>query len=328
KMILYTTNQNGNNPMLGSLDLATVSRFGGPPTWLATSIDDETAARWSPDGTRVAYMREYLNNGFWANVHVVNANGTGDVAVLTGLTWDFDPVWLAGGNTVAFGCDRLGPGGVCRALGTGGGLGLIAGNTGGGDHLVASPQRDWIAFESTKGGIQGMWTVPSAGGTPTPLIPGMVNLGPVWSPDGARLAVQTVEPGGYGVRTVDRNGAHLSPNLIPFASNEGGVSWSPDGGWIAISALTSTGQNIFVMRPDGSALRQITFGSTASFLPFWRPTAPFVPPPVWAVLVPAPTASAALRASGGASTGAGSCIGMVGSMLMRASCDSAKASRR
>ena len=166
-----------------------------------------------------------------------------------------------------------------------------------------------------------MWTVPSAGGTPSELIPGMVNIGAVWSPDESRLAVQTVEPDqSYGLRVVDRNGAHLSPNLIPFATNEGGASWSPDGGWLAISAVTSTGQNIFVMRPDGSAVRQITFGPFASGLPFWRPTAPFVQPPVWAVLTPAPLAGVALRAGGSASRVTGSCIGMAGPVLGQIPC--------
>lgn len=48
--------------------------------------------------------------------------------------------------------------------------------------------------------------------------------------------------------------------------------WSPDGRWIAYWVRSDNGSNqIFVMRPDGSARRQLTFGNSPALHPAWSP---------------------------------------------------------
>ena len=86
-----------------------------------------------------------------------------------------------------------------------------------------------------------------------------------------------------------------------------------------------TGQRrIYVLRSDGSGVRQITFGSMPHFLPRWRPTSHFTPAPAWAALTAAPV-SAPVRApaSGEPRSGVRQCFGMVGTVSGPVPCDRA-----
>ena len=91
------------------------------------------------------------------------------------------------------------------------------------------------------------------------------------SPDGNRLAfVSTRERGTADVWVLDLDtGIYL--NMTNDQSGNFRPSWSPDGGWIAFTSdrdsqpgnnpgmwehLQSTG--VYLMRPDGTALRRLT----------------------------------------------------------------------
>jgi Tol biopolymer transport system component len=80
--------------------------------------------------------------------------------------------------------------------------------------------------------------------------------GAAWSPDGSLIAIgtdgeglQVVKPDGTGLRRLGRTDVAQSP------------AWSPDGSWIAFEIDGSTsksGSSISVIRPDGSALHDLT----------------------------------------------------------------------
>jgi TolB protein len=81
---------------------------------------------------------------------------------------------------------------------------------------------------------------------------------PAWSPDGRRIAFALqADPGSWQIYVIDANGRNQrqltstgrqdSPSFSPQA-------WSPAGRWIAFSRP----DGIFVIRADGSGLRQLT----------------------------------------------------------------------
>ncbi len=275
--IVYTTTERGPGPSgAQGLDIATVSRSGGAPTWIATSPEDDVVPRWSPDGTRLVYVSNAIR--------VVNADGTGDRLLLTG---GGDPAWIQAGAAIAFGCTQFDPlGGVCRIPSGGGSVGPIVPAMNDVVWVTASPQGDWISFVASPDGTQSVWTVPVAGGGPIPVAPGLTSYNAVWAPGGNRLAISTLEGSTFAIRTVDKTGANLSANLVPFAAYlGGGPSWFPDGNWLAVSAVNSFGgQYIFVLRADGSGVRQVTFGPFPQFMVHVRPTSRFIPPPPWAAV--------------------------------------------
>jgi Tol biopolymer transport system component len=54
----------------------------------------------------------------------------------------------------------------------------------------------------------------------------------------------------------------------------GGVAaprWSPDGQWILFAATPRGNTDLFVIRADGTDLRQLTFGPANSSSADWQP---------------------------------------------------------
>ncbi len=98
-----------------------------------------------------------------------------------------------------------------------------------------------------------------------------------WSPDSTRLV--------YGAVTIEASGPRLFLRQVDLAQDtwldltDGNVAdhspaWSPDGNWIAFvrRAQQGPGSSIWVMRADGSELREITRpGPYQDTLPTWSP---------------------------------------------------------
>jgi len=96
-------------------------------------------------------------------------------------------------------------------------------------------------------------------------------VSPVWSPDGTRMAYvsfQNKKP----ILFVQNLTARQQP--APLANYKGSNSapaWSPDGHRLA-AVLTKDGSSqIYLMNPDGSGLRRITFSGVIDTEPFFTP---------------------------------------------------------
>lgn len=84
---------------------------------------------------------------------------------------------------------------------------------------------------------------------------------PSFSPDGRRIAFISDLSGLPQVWVVDAEGGW--PELLTSTDDQIiMVAWSPDGAWLAFSLAPGGGlnQQIYLMRPDGSALRRLTDG--------------------------------------------------------------------
>lgn len=97
---------------------------------------------------------------------------------------------------------------------------------------------------------------------------------PSWSPGGKRLAFTVEHPRGrWRVHTANVDGTDETPIGNPDVNN-GSPAWSPDGKQIAFDQFTDQGrrQQVFVMNPDGSNVRQLTTGTAWSCAsPSWSP---------------------------------------------------------
>jgi len=110
---------------------------------------------------------------------------------------------------------------------------------------------------------------------------------PAWSPLGDRIAFTSNRDGDYEIYTVRPNGKGLT-RITDSPGNDAHPAWSPDGEWI-VFASNRTGfkdetggmsdGEIFVMRGDGSDLRQLTENAFEDGTPAWRPVPPPPPPP-------------------------------------------------
>ena len=90
--------------------------------------------------------------------------------------------------------------------------------------------------------------------------------GPVWSPDGSRLAFLR----GERLFAVDADGGglvQLTPDLL---LDLGVIRWSPDGRLIAVEHTIDGVSGVSIIRTDGGGVQRLDIGIEASF-PDWRP---------------------------------------------------------
>jgi TolB protein len=91
-----------------------------------------------------------------------------------------------------------------------------------------------------------------------------------WSPDGKHLLIFAGPPGDKNIFLVDVD-AETAVQLTNGGNNMA-CSFSPDGQWIAFNSLRNNDQaDIFIMRTDGSDVRQITTDPEPDWQPQWEP---------------------------------------------------------
>jgi Tol biopolymer transport system component len=93
---------------------------------------------------------------------------------------------------------------------------------------------------------------------------------PSWSPDGKRIAFNSNLTGDHVMYIVAVDGS----NLVDLSSVGEGwqVQWSPDGRSILFTSHRDHPDNytdVYVMRPDGSAVRRLTYDR--AYTPAWSP---------------------------------------------------------
>ncbi len=96
------------------------------------------------------------------------------------------------------------------------------------------------------------------------------DLGPRWSPDGAKLAFYSERGGTWEIFTINADGTgETRLTTDPYDNTD--PSWTPDGKEIVFSSDSSGTPNIHVMDADGTNVRQLTFSATADVEPAVSP---------------------------------------------------------
>jgi TolB protein len=91
-----------------------------------------------------------------------------------------------------------------------------------------------------------------------------------WSPDEKYLLIYAGPAGDKNIFRIDVE-AQVAEQLTE-GGNNAACSYSPDGDWIAFNSLRNDDQaDIFIMRADGSGLRQITDNPEPDWQPQWEP---------------------------------------------------------
>lgn len=246
-------------------------------------VDDYLPAI-SPDRRSVAYIRI---RGLQSELHVVAADGTGDIALTTDLAPDARPSWSPDGSTLVFASaidgqtdlytasfefsdkpPRLGP------------LTRLTNSPATEADPAWSPDGERIVYWSNASGVQNLYWVAPDGGPETRLTDGPdTDSDPTWAPDGRRLAfTRTTQSAPSDIYTlaIDATGRAVGTPTNLTADLPGpdeDSSWSADGGSIAFVHKADTGSDIWVMGTDGSGKRQITDNKDWDGHPAWGPFA-------------------------------------------------------
>ena len=197
-------------------------------------VPDGVQPHWSPNGHRIAYWGQ---TGGQRDIWTLPADGGDPVAVTHDRPVDWNPVW--------------------------------------------SPDGRYLYFASDRGGAMNLWRVPieeesgSPLGAPDPVTTGVSgeSMHLSVSGDGKRIA--------YASEAVTANimKAALDPETLsvgePAWVTEGSVrsqggDVSPDGAWLVFWRL-SPQEDLFIVRPDGTGMRQLTDDPFNDRGPRWSP---------------------------------------------------------
>jgi Tol biopolymer transport system component len=198
---------------------------------------------WSPDGTRIAFDRDQPSSA-GGGVYVMAADGSHRQAVSSRkYAFAGAPAWSPDGRRIVFSGLAMKP---CEQ----------------GLRLVDASGRFVRSITLHTGAVceRESW-----------------DLAPAFSPDGKWIAFRHQRSESGAIFVIRLDGSDLR-RVTPYAGDYGNPHWSPDGSRILFHSNENEhpGQsaNLFTVRPDGSALTQLTSftgGSLQAFGGIWSP---------------------------------------------------------
>lgn len=264
----------------GSDDIVVMNADGSGRESLTTGSAGDTDPVWSPDGRRLAFVRDGV-------IHLLRSDGSGLRRITPGTT----PAWSPDGQRLVF-SRRVGRGAdlyVVRA--DGGSPRRLARTVAAENDPEWSPDGRLIAFvRPGVGGSTHLFLVrPNGSGFRRVTTGAVEDASPTWSPDSRQLAfVRDDESLGVSrifVTTLD--GKRLHPlvdelKLDPAATFEAGPAWSPDGKRVVFVRGARLYSDLYVASADGKFLRRVTDNAVDQVTdrqPSWQRLAPKKRPP-------------------------------------------------
>jgi Tol biopolymer transport system component len=268
----------------GNTDIYVIDEEGTHETRLTRSAAYEEAAAWSPDGERIAFVRNFTE------LYVMNADGSG-AKRLGGAPHLAAAVWSPDGQNIAF----FGFGNSYAALYVINADGtkqtpLIKYDSANSEYQISLESPSWsptgnkIAFARTTTPYDASASADSSAYSPPAPIEELTGIylinadgtglckltsigdyagDPVWSPDGEKIAfydnaaINVINTDGSGRKTLIE-GTYYPPQY----------AWSPDGQRIA---FIDNSVDLYVINADGSERRRLANAAFTNSFPTWSP---------------------------------------------------------
>jgi TolB protein len=245
---------------------------------LTNSPDDDQQPVWSPDGTLLAWRKNW-------DIWIMNANGTNPRQLTSGITAQ-RPAWSPDGKWICFdGFTSSGHEDVFIIAADGSGSPINLTNNPAAD-LGASWSADSheIAFETNRhsvisGGhtITENWELYKVD-ISTTLQTRLTNnstdqdMAAAWSPDGSRIAfISDRDAPQYDFNVYVMNPDGSDQRRVVTLNAGRPLAWSPDGKRLALQVGGSESAEIYVVDVDAGTITRLTDNTQEDTWPIWRP---------------------------------------------------------
>jgi Tol biopolymer transport system component len=242
--------QNGKIAFISNRDSArteiyTMNADGTNPTRLTNNETHDVSPTFSADGKKIAFSRENDPSIEDNNIWVMNADGSGQTNLSNSpASEDYLPAFSPDGSKIAFVSDQDGDPDPFNAMeiyvmnADGSGTPTnISNNPGSNDTAPSfSPDGSKIAFETYRDGAPEIYVMNADGsGTPTNLSnnPGSssdstaYDRHPAWSPDGTRIAFESLRSGNSEIWVMNADGTGEPVNVPNNAATDDYPDWQP-----------------------------------------------------------------------------------------------------
>ena len=235
---------------------------------------EETAAPDELAASRIAFLSDRTGD---CDVHLVNADGSGEEPLTDNAAIDLRPDWSPTGQHLAFASKQDGDFDIYIVdVATGQQRAVLDTET---DEKgpTWSPDGQQLAFSSTRDGAEEIWAIAAIGGAePVQLTDvNRKSVSPDWSPDNDAVAFASNADGDFDIYVMDRDGSdvrNLTGELFETRSDEFDPSWSSDGEMISFDGRREIQAfDIYVVDPDGSDLVNLTAHSANDRRSSWAP---------------------------------------------------------
>lgn len=96
------------------------------------------------------------------------------------------------------------------------------------------------------------------------------NRGPIWSPDGSKIAFRSQASGNRDIYVMDAGGGNIT-QLTTSPYDDYSPAWSPDGKKIIFVSERDGNPEIYMMNADGSNQTRLTHNDFYDYYPTWSP---------------------------------------------------------
>lgn len=204
-------------------------------------------------------------------IYVMNADGSGLMALTSGPDSNFEPAWSPNGRKLVFSSSRdstlalwtMNVDGTNPAR-------LTTGDTTNDRHPSWSPDGQHIAFARN----DDIWVIGSDGSNPTNLTgSSALDAGPSWSPDGSKIAFMSTRGSNsnYELHVMAPDGTGITRLAAGYMTGwPQRPAWSPDGTKIAFCSAYDGDSEIYVITVSTGNIVQLTNNTgLTDFEPSW-----------------------------------------------------------
>jgi hypothetical protein len=245
---------------------------------------------WSADGSWVAFTELSSDR---SRIMTMRADGSARTNITAnGAYYDLVPSISPDGSRIAYTSDRSGNYEVYTIAADGTDERRITTNASSATFVGPKYSPDGTKLllamrESSTNTNQDLYILNADGTGPLQRLTTGVNNaeGRTWSPDGTRIVFNNMLKGvgqifvintnGAGMKQITTNSGNTPPinlsDFFPTIRGDVTPAWSPDGEWIAFASDRTGNFEVNIVRPDGSALSQVTYTTNHELSLGWRP---------------------------------------------------------